>query len=221
MHPIVYSSYLTDASVDTISHMRPSEANSIAKSLIAARGFIRLREAQAAGVHAETLRRMVAAGEVIRVARGLYAPASFDRTEHTDLAVAAAKVPGGVICLLSALWFHGIGTQLPHEVWMMIDRRDHKPRLDHPPMRFIRGSGPCLSDGVVEHRVDGEIIRVFDPAKTIVDCFRYRRHVGLEVALEAMRESLRDKRCTASQIGDHAIRCGISTVIRPYLEALA
>lgn len=201
--------------------MSSTEQRSIIERLLAVRGMIRLRDAQAAGMHAETLRRMVAEGSLIRVGRGTYTLSTFDHTESTDLAMASSRVPHGVICLLSALAYHEIGTQLPHEVWMMIDRRAHRPRVDHPPMRFILGSGAGLTVGITNVTIDGQSVHISDPAKTVVDCFRYRRHVGLEVAIEALRESLRDGRCSASRISEYSERCRIASVMRPYLEALA
>ncbi len=184
------------------------------------KGVIRLREAQAVGIHPEVLRRLVAAGSLVRVARGMYATADRDPTEYVDLARAAARVPHGVICLLSALHYHGIGTQLPHEVWMMIHRRTHHPKVDHPPMRFILGSGRPLTEGVDKVKLEGVTVKIFNPAKTVADCFRYRRHVGLEVAIEALRSVSRDRRCTPDDLWRYAKICRIASVMRPYLEAV-
>ncbi len=184
-------------------------------------GVIRVRDAMAHGVHPEVLRRLTQRGVMVKVGRGTYALASADASAHRDLALAALRVPTGVVCLLSALSFHEIGTQLPHEVWMMIDRRARTPNVDHPPIRFVRGSGTVLTTGLQLVEIDGSRVRLFDPAKTVVDCFRYRRHVGLDVALEALREALRARRCTPGQVWECADRCGVGTVMRPYLEAMA
>lgn len=184
-------------------------------------GVVRLRDAMEHGIHPEVLRRLVASKQMVRVARGVYSLPNRNATEHDDLVQAAIRVPTGVVCLLSALNYHQIGTQMPHEVWMMIDRRSHRPTIDSPPMRFIRASGPSLEDGVDTITIDGHEVRVFNPAKTIVDCFRYRRHVGLEVAIEALREVIRDRRCTPDAIARYAVSCGVWSVVRPYLEALA
>ena len=199
--------------------MRPSIPAKTAIGLVRRLGVIRLRDAAEQGVHPEVLRRLAADSRLVKVGRGMYSLPATDASEHMDLALAAARVPRGVICLLSALAYHQIGTQLPHEVWMMIDRRARKPRVDRPPMRFVLGSGPAVSEGVERVTIDGQTVSIFNPAKTVVDCFRYRRHVGLEVALEALRESLRAKRCTAAEIDNYARLCGVSTVLRPYLEA--
>lgn len=202
---------------------RPIRINQpeVALALAAQQGAVRLRDARDAGVHPEVLRRLVDQGLMEKVGRGTYALASADVSAHRDLALASLRVPNGVVCLLSALSLHEIGTQLPHEVWMMIDRRSRKPSVDHPSIRFVRGSGAVLATGIQSVEIDGRRVRVFDPAKTVVDCFRYRRHVGLDVALEAMREALRARRCTPAQIWEHATRCGVGSVIRPYLEAAA
>lgn len=200
---------------------KPPDPVTAAMRLAESQGMIRVRDAEAQGIHREVLRRLTRQGRLVRVSRGTYAPASADPSTHLDLAVAATRVPGGVVCLLSALSYHEIGTQLPHEVWMMIDRRSHRPRIHHPPMRYVRGSGANLTLGVEEVSIDGVPVRIFNPAKTIVDCFRYRRHVGLEAALEALRTALADRRVTPSEIDLLARTCRVQSVLRPYLEALA
>lgn len=192
-----------------------------ALALVRRRGVIRLRDAIEHGIHPEVLRRLVATGELSRPLRGVYALPGRDVTEHADLAEAALLVPGGVICLLSALTYHQIGTQMPHEVWMMIPRRSHHPRIQRPPMRFVTASGPSLTEGVDSVTIEGQAARISSPAKTVVDCFRYRRHVGLDVAIEALREALRTRRCTPDAIARCATACGVASVVRPYLEAIA
>ena len=184
-------------------------------------GVLRLRDARAEGIHPEVLRRLARQGQLVKIARGIYAPASADLSTHHDLALASARVPHGTICMLSALSYHEIGTQLPHEVWMMIDRRSRKPRIDRPAMRFVLASGPALALGIEQVEINGATVRIFNPAKTVVDCFRYRRHIGLEAAIEAMRETLRQRRGTPSQIDEYARQCRVASVIRPYLEAVA
>jgi len=184
-------------------------------------GVLRLRDARAEGIHPEVLRRLARQGQLVKIARGIYAPASADLSTHHDLALASARVPHGTICMLSALSYHEIGTQLPHEVWMMIDRRSRKPRIDRPAMRFVLASGPALALGIEHVEINGAAVRIFNPAKTVVDCFRYRRHIGLEAAIEAMRETLRQRRGTPSQIDEYARQCRVASVIRPYLEAVA
>lgn len=189
--------------------------------LAESQGMIRVRDAEDRGIHREVLRRLTDQGRLVRVARGTYAPASSDPSTHHDLAVAATRVPQGIVCMLSALTYHEIGTQLPHEVWMTIDRRARKPRVDQPPMRFVLASGAALELGIEIVEIDGVSVRIYDPAKCVVDCFRYRRHVGLEVAVEALRETLRLRRARASEIDEYARKCRVGSVVRPYLEAVA
>lgn len=195
----------------------PERALALAREL----GVFRLRDAMEHGIHPEVLRRMVASGQLVRPARGIYAAPARNPTEHTDLAQAALRVPAGVICLLSALNYHHIGPQMPHEVWMMIDRRSRRPTIDSPPMRFILASGSPLTEGIDTVTIEGQKVKIFNPAKTVVDCFRYRRHVGLDVAIEALREAIRNRRCTPDAIARCAVSCGVWSVVRPYLEAVA
>lgn len=185
------------------------------------RGLIRVRDAEERGIHREVLRRLTEQGRLIRVARGTYAPAAAEFSTHHDLALAATLVPHGTVCLLSALAYHEIGTQLPHEVWMTIDRRSRKPRVEHPATRFVLASGAPLTLGVEQVKIDGVPVRIYGPAKTVVDCFRYRRHIGLEAAVEALRETLRQRRATPGEIDEYARRCRVGTVVRPYLEAVS
>jgi len=192
-----------------------------ALALVRERGVFRLRDAMEHGIHPEVLRRMVVSGQLVRPARGIYAAPARSPTEHTDLAQAALRVPAGVICLLSALNYHHIGTQMPHEVWMMIDRRSRRPTIDSPPMRFILASGSPLTEGIDTVTIEGQKVKIFNPAKTVVDCFRYRRHIGLDVAIEALREAIRNRRCTPDAIARCAVSCGVWSVVRPYLEAVA
>lgn len=200
---------------------KPPDPAEAAMQLAESQGMIRVRDAEDRGIHREVLRRLTEQGRLVRVARGTYALASSDPSTHHDLAVAATRVPQGVVCLLSALAYHEIGTQLPHEVWMTIDRRARKPRVDQPPMRFVLASGAALELGIETVEIDGVSVRIYNPAKCVVDCFRYRRHVGLEVAVEALRETLRLRRATASEIDEYARKCRVGSVVRPYLEAVA
>ena len=183
-------------------------------------GGVATREIDAAGIHRQVLSRLVGEGRLSRVARGLYRVPDQSITEHHGLAIAAAKVPSGVVCLLSALGFHGIGTQLPYEVWIAIDRRARRPRLAYPPLRVFRFTGGALTEGISVHRVEGQDVKVFDPAKTIADCFKYRNKIGLDVALEALREGWRDRRFSMDELDRYARICRVANVIRPYLQML-
>ncbi len=184
------------------------------------RGGVAARELAAAGIHRQALTRLVQSGDLERVARGLYRVPGRPFTEHHGLVVASAAVPHGVVCLLSALAYHGIGTQLPHEVWIAIERRARRPALRHPPLRIVRPSGEAFSTGVEMHRVEGGMLRVYGVAKTIADCFKYRNKIGLDVALEALREAWRARRFTMDDLERYATICRVQRVMRPYLEAL-
>jgi predicted transcriptional regulator of viral defense system len=178
------------------------------------------RELVAAGIHRQVLSRLVGAGQIERIARGLYRLAEQPVTESHGLVIACTAVPQGVICLLSALQFHGIGTQLPSQVWIAIDRRAHRPSLKYPPLRVIRYTGAALKEGVGSHRREGRTVRVYDAAKTLADCFKYRNKIGLDVALEALREAWRARKFTMDELDHYAGVCRVRRVMRPYLEAL-
>ena len=141
-------------------------------------------------------------------------------TEHHTLAEAAKRVPHGVICLLSALRFHGLTTQAPHEVWIAIAHKARRPRADHPPLRVVHFSGKALSYGVEEKKLEGVNVRLFGPAKTVADCFKYRNKIGLDVALEALRDCYRQRRATMDELFEAAKVCRVARVMQPYLESL-
>jgi predicted transcriptional regulator of viral defense system len=130
-------------------------------------------------------------------------------------------VPSGVVCLLSALRLHGLTTQAPFEVWMALDTKAWLPKVDHPPLRFVRFSGAALREGVQRKKIEGVEVRFYSPAKTVADCFKYRNKIGLDVALEALRECRRQKRATADELWHFARVCRVANVMRPYMEAVA
>jgi predicted transcriptional regulator of viral defense system len=137
------------------------------------------------------------------------------------LAEVACRVPKGIICLLSALRFHTLTTQAPFEVWLAIENKAVAPKLNYPPLRIVRFSGTAFTDGVETHVVDGVTIRVTSVAKTVADCFKYRNKIGLDVALEALREAWHEKRMSSDEIWHYAKVCRVANVMRPYLESLA
>ena len=184
------------------------------------RGSITRQEVVDAGIHTQTLSRLVRAAEMERVGRGRYRLPETPITEHHGLALVAAAAPKAVICLLSALSFHQIGTQLPHEVWIAVDRRARRPAVSYPRVRVHRFSGKALTDGVEVHDIEGESVRIYGVAKTIADVFKYRNKVGLDVALEALREAWHAKRFTMAEVDRYARACRVDQVMRPYLEAL-
>jgi predicted transcriptional regulator of viral defense system len=173
------------------------------------------------GIHPEYLRRLCAAGKLERSGRGLYRLPGGDYSANVTLVEAALRVPHGVICLLSALRFHEIGTQLPHEVWMMIERRAALPRIDYPRIRFFRASGEAFTAGVERRRIDRTKVAIYNVPKTVADCFKYRNKVGLDVSLEALRDCLQSRRATFDELWKYARICRVERVMRPYLEALA
>ena len=183
-------------------------------------GIARSRELERAGVSRTQLRRLLERGVIERVGRGLYQLPGAPLTERRHLAEAARRVPGGVVCLLSALRFHGLTTQNPFEVWIAIDRKAWRPRVEHPPLRLFYLSGPPLLKGVEEHKVAGVTVRVFSAAKTVADCFKFRNKIGTDVAVEALRDyrKMNPKRLEA--IWRFAEVDRVTRVIRPYLEAI-
>ncbi|MNR94747.1 hypothetical protein D3C86_923300 [compost metagenome] len=182
--------------------------------------IIRSRELEGFGHSRWALRRLVEKGLVVRNGRGIYSLADYS-TEGQALIEACKLVPHGVICLLSALRFHELGTQSPHEVWMAIDPKARLPRPDGPQLRIVRYSGPALTEGVETHRIDEMEIRVYSKAKTIADCFKYRNKIGLDVALEALRDYRRDPRNSMDELWHFAKICRVPNTLRPYLEAMS
>lgn len=183
-------------------------------------GVVRTRDLSDRGLHHESLRRLCKDGVLIKTGRGLYELADADVTEHHSLALIGKKIPNAVVCLLSALQFHDIGTQSPSKVWIAIDRRAGKPKMDYPPVRIVRFTGHALDDGIETHSIEGITVKIYNPAKTVADCFKYRNKIGLDVALEALRECLREQRCTNDELWHYAKVCRVANVMRPYLEAV-
>lgn len=182
--------------------------------------FFRPRDLEALDIPFTELQRLVAEGVVEKVGPGLYRLAAAEPSEFETLAMVASVVPGGIVCLLSALALHGIGTQAPHEVWLALDRKARKPARLPARVRIVRFSGPALGYGIETRLILGVPVRVTSPARTIVDCFRYRRKIGLDVALEALRDAIRSRRVTVGEIVRAAEVLRAQTVISPYLEAL-
>jgi predicted transcriptional regulator of viral defense system len=182
---------------------------------------LRVRDLASQGIHPEYLRRLCRKGLLTRTGRGLYVATDASPTENRTLAEACKRVPHGVVCLLSALRFHQLTTQLPFEVWLAIDRRARRPEAAQPPLRIVRFSGAARTTGVEEHVVEGVAVKVYSPAKTVADCFKYRHKIGLDVALEALRDCRRQRRATADEIWSAARVCRVANVMRPYLESLA
>jgi predicted transcriptional regulator of viral defense system len=183
------------------------------------KGLIRANELAKFGASGAVLQQLLATGQLIRVTRGLYAPASKTLSEMDDLGVVAIKYPQLVFCLLTALQIHELTTQLPHQLWVAIGQKARAPKLDFPPLRIIRMND--LSFGLTTLIVDGGIpIQVTNVAKTIADCFKFRNKIGLDIALEALRDAWRQKKVTIDEIWQAAEHCRVQNVMRPYLESL-
>lgn len=166
-----------------------------------------------------TLRRMTAEGEIVRVGRGLYALPNAEVSANHSFVEATKRYPGGVICLTSALFFHGIGTQMPYETWMMRPDRKVTPNREFP-IRFVYCTGAAFSYGIEKHRIGGTEVSIYSPAKTIADCFKYRNKIGLDVATEALQEGWRAKRFTMDELWQSAKVCRVQSIIQPYVEML-
>lgn len=190
-------------------------------SLMRAGGLVRTRELVHAGIPRVALTRAVRRGQIERIGRGLYGLPGRPASANASLAEVARRVPKGVVCLLSALRFHDLTTQAPFEVWLAIDNKAATPKLDYPPLRLVRFSGAALTNGVEDHAIDGVTVRVTSVAKTVADCFKYRNKIGLDVALEALREAWDGKRMTSDEIWHCAKIDRVANVMRPYLESLA
>jgi predicted transcriptional regulator of viral defense system len=184
------------------------------------RKLLRAREVTQHGLPTIALTRLVQAGKLERVARGLYGIPGAKASEHRSLAEVSARVPKGVVCLLSALRVHEIGTEAPFEVWIAIPQHMVTPRLDQPAIRVVRMSDAALAEGVERRTIDGVKVPVFNAARTVVDCFRFRNKIGLDVALEALRDGWRQRKFTLDDLWRHATSGRVANVMRPYIEAI-
>lgn len=191
------------------------------QSVLARSGTARSRDFVAAGITRSELSRQVAAGRLIRFARGLYAAPGYESSEHGALVAVATRAPGVVFCLLTALRLHDLTTQAPFEVWIAIENKAHPPRLDYPPLRTVRFSAESLRAGVESRRIEGTAIHVTSVAKTVADCFKFRNKIGLDVALEALREARASRKASADELWRYAKLDRVANVMRPYLEAVA
>jgi predicted transcriptional regulator of viral defense system len=199
----------------------PTSSRDRVLRLIEKMGLARPRELEAHGVSRAQLSRLVKEGLVLRRARGIYVAARHAPTAAHTLAQVAKRVPDAVFCLFTALRFHDLTTQAAAEVWIALPEKARRPRLDHPRLRVARFSGPALTEGVEPHRVEGVVIRVYSAAKTVADCFKYRNKVGIDVAVEALRDFGRKHRGGANDLARFARICRVSRVMQPYLDAIA
>ena len=189
-------------------------------SLARQKGLLRASDLDAIEAPRVVLTRLTEAGLLERVSRGLYRLPSHPGSEHEGLATVAAKVPQAVFCLLTALQFHELTTQLPRQVWIAMPRGSHLPRLDYPPIKMVQMTGAVYTAGIEEHLRDGVTLRVYSAAKTVADCFKHRNKIGLEVALEALKDARAERMASADDLWRYAKVCRVANVMRPYLEAI-
>ncbi len=189
--------------------------------LVRKEGRLRTSDLAAAGVPRMVLTRMTASGQLERAARGLYRLPKGESSEHEGLVTVASKVPQAVICLLSALQFHELTTQLPWQVWVAMPRGSHVPRLDYPPIKMVQFTGEAYVHGIETHLLDGAGVRVYSVAKTIADCFKHRNKIGMDVALEALKDARTQGRVDFDELWRCAKVCRVANVMRPYMEAVA
>jgi predicted transcriptional regulator of viral defense system len=198
-----------------------SNAERQALQVIRRLGVVRPADLEAHGIPRRRMYELVRKGEVERHARGIYAARNHPHTAEHALAQVAKRVPSGVICLLTALRFHELTTQAPAEMWIALPEKARKPRLDYPRLRVTRFSGPALTEGIETHRIEGVDVRVYSAAKTVADCFKYRNKVGIDVAVEALRDFSRRHRGGATELARFARICRVTRVMQPYLDAIA
>lgn len=189
--------------------------------MIERHGLARPRDLEAHGITRARLARLVAKGLVLRRARGVYVTTRHAPTAEHTLAHVAKRVPEGIVCLLTALRFHGLTTQSPAEVWIALPEKARRPRLDYPRLRIARFSGGALTEGIEQRRVEGVPLRAYSAAKTVADCFKYRNKIGIDVAVEALRDFSRKYRGGATDLARYARTCRVARVMQPYLDATA
>ncbi len=183
-------------------------------------GILRTAQALRAGIHPGTLYAMRDSGTLEMVSRGVYRLADSPPMGNPDLVTVATRIPGGVICLISALAFHELSTQIPHEVHVALSRGAEEPRLDHPPIKTYRFSGAAFTHGVEVHELDGVNMRIYSPEKTLADCFKFRNTVGLDTVVEAVRFYRERRNVKVDDLMGYAEICRVKKIIRPYLEAV-
>jgi len=184
-------------------------------------GILRTSEALDEGIYRRTLYHMAEEGLLIKLERGVYKLVDQGPLSNPDLSVVAKKVPRAVVCLISALDFHEMTTEIPHQVHIALPRTSRDPQLEHPPIKVYRFSGDSLTEGIEKHEVDGVEVQVYNPAKTIADCFKFRNKIGLDIAMEALEQGIEQRKATYKDILKYAEICRVKTVMKPYLEAIA
>ena len=199
--------------------MKKPEASSY-PPLLKEKPLLRACDAVAEGYSRKYLAQLAKRGELKKVARGLYASPSRKETSDSGFAEASSMYPNTVICLLSALAIHGLTTQSPHEVWVAVGHKDRAPKMDYPPLKVARFGGTTLTEGLDTHLIEGVTVSVTNITKTIADCFKFRNKIGLDVALEALKNAWNNKQTSMDDLWRYAQLCRVQNVMRPYLEAL-
>jgi predicted transcriptional regulator of viral defense system len=200
--------------------MKPPRPHVSPTAKVGKTSVFRTHELEAQGTSRPKIRKLVSSGLLQRVGWGLYVRPDAAVEENHALAEVGKRVPKGVVCLLSALRFHNLTTQVPHEIWLALDRKARYPTVDYLPLRAVWFSGAALHEGQEQHLVEGVPVRIYNPAKTVADCFKYRNKIGLDIALEALREGWRNQSYTMSELTHYARICRVSNVMKPYLESL-
>lgn len=217
---VVFCRYML-TNTDVMQHYVEMEtSHKIILKLAARRGLIRPKDLGPLGLPSVALTRLVRQGLLVRVGRGLYALPDRSVSENGTVAEVARKHPQAVVCLLSALRVHGITTQSPFEVWLAISNKGRAPKMDYPPLRIVRFSGAALTEGIEVHLIDGMTVRVTNIPRTVADCFKFRKKIGLDVAMEALQEAWRSKRVSMDELWHYASLCRVANVMRPYMESL-
>ena len=203
--------------------MKKSDQNTFEKAKRIFRnrgGMLKTSEALGEGIHPRTLYELQRSGILDQLTRGLYRLADLPPLGNPDLVSVSLKIPDGVLCLISALAYHEITTQVPHEVYVALERGTETPRLNHPPLRVFWFSGQSFTAGIEKHKIDGVPVRIYSPEKTIADCFKYRNKIGLDIAIEALKLYRERKRFKRDDLVKFSQVCRVGQIMRPYLEAL-
>lgn len=200
--------------------MLPDTHNQRVLALASQKGLLRASDLDAIDAPRIVLTRLTAAGLLQKVGRGLYRLPHVQASEHESLVTVATKVPQAVFCLLTALQFHELTTQLPRQVWIAMPRGSHAPRVGYPPIKMVQFTGEAYTAGVEEVERDGVALRIYGVAKTVADCFKHRHKIGLEVALEALKDARASNKASVDDIWRHAEVCRVTNVMRPYLESV-
>ena len=188
--------------------------------LVRQKGVVRPNDLDELGVPRVYLTRLTANGHLEKAGRGLYRLPDAQLTEHESLVAIAARVPQAVFCLFTALQFHELTTQLPRQVWIAMPRGSHTPKIDYPPVKMVQFSGETYTQGIEVHERDQVQLRVYGVAKTVADCFKHRNKIGLDVALEALKDARAHKKVSADDLWHYAKLCRVANVMRPYLDAI-